>query len=319
VTDPNALIYQYGTDKHDVAYVVTSAQDAVVVRKCLEILHPAKPRGVICHDKSLEAECRKFGVDLLEYRDMATRKISILVLASDEHEQDVVRRCAEVWKQTRSNFAIYDAYQVSDICFQAVIRPYRQVHLHLEQSVLFPTLYSNWDYINILLAEIGERSLDVLDMFAGSGVIGFCLRKEAPIRSISFAEVNYWAVRSMRSTMANDPQLAGKIWLSEGMTGVPQSESYDLIVGNPPHANMKLEGPRLLPGADPAWEAHHIFFRDAWRHLKPGGRILFIESRSAEIVGNFYAGLAKQYPQYKLGRIIDQPNHVCLVVEVLLA
>lgn len=319
VTDPNALVYQNGTDKHDVAYIVTSSEDVAMVQKCLEVLHPGKPRGVVCHDRSLQAECLNLGVDVLEYRDVATRTIPIVVLASDDHEQDVVRRCQDLWRETHAKFAIYDAYQVSDICSQPAIRPYRQVRLHLEPSTLFPTLYSNWDYINILLKEIGERRLDVLDMFAGSGVIGFSLRKEAPIRSISFAEVNYWAVRSMRKTMANDAQLGGKIWLSEGMTGVPQSERYDLIVGNPPHANMKLEGPRLLPGADPAWEAHHIFFRDAWKYMKPGGRILFIESRSAEIVENFYLGLSKQYPQYRLGRIIDQPNHVCLVVEILLA
>jgi methylase of polypeptide subunit release factors len=317
--DPAALVYHYGTDKNNVAYIVTSADDASAVRKCIDLLAPGKPRGVICHDKSLQSAFADTGVNLVDYGDIAAKEIPIVVLPSAEAEQEVVRRCHELWKETRAKFAIFDAYQPSEICTQPVVRPYRQVTLHLEPSTLFPTIYSNWDYINILLEEIGRRPLDVLDMFAGSGVIGFSLRKEAPLRSISFAEVNYWAVRSMRKTMANDPELSGNIWLSEGMTGVPPSQTFDLIVGNPPHANLKLDGPRTLPGADPAWEAHHIFFRDAWKHLKPGGRILFIESRSAEILEGFYSGLSKQYPQYKLSRVIDQPNHVCFVVEILLA
>jgi hypothetical protein len=315
--DPQRLVYVYGTDRLAVGYVATVASDVEPIERCIDLLNPDRPIPVICHSPDLAGRFAHSNADLVSYEEFARRRVPVLVLPSDAHEADVELRCRDVWRRTGANFAIYDAYQLSDIVSTSVLRRYRDVTLHLEASTLLPTLYSNWDYINILISEIGDAPIDVLDMFAGSGVIGFCLKHETSIRSISFCEVNYWAVRSMRRTMTADPTLSGAVWLSEGMTGMPTTATFDLIVGNPPHANLQLSGPRVLPGADPEWEAHHLFFRDAYKHLRPGGRILFIESVGAAIYEGFYKSLPAKYPQYRLGRYIEQPNHLCFVIEIL--
>jgi hypothetical protein len=316
--EPRHLIYTYGTDRLAVCYLATEQSDVSLIQKCVELLRPQKPIPVVCHAPGLSTLFNHPMIEVVTYEEFARRKIPVAVLVNDSRESEVELRCRDLWR-SGAQFAIYDAYQPSDIVSEQKLRRYRDVTLHLEASTLFPTIYSNWDYINILVKEISDRPLDVLDMFAGSGVIGFCLRRETAIRSIAFCDVNYWAVRSMRRTMTADPALRGDIWLSEGLTGVPRSASFDLIVGNPPHADVDLSGPRVLPGADPRWEAHHLFFRDAHKHLRPGGRILFTESASAKIHEGFYTSLTARYPQYRLGRYIEQPNHVCFVMEILKA
>jgi len=313
-----SLIYHYGSDRLAVCYLACDGQDVRLIEQCLDLLGSSRPIPVICHNPSLVKRFQHPQAEPISYEEFARRQIPILITCSPACETEVEARCRQLWKQTGQNFAIYDAYQQSLVAAMHTTRRYRDVTLHIEPTTLFPTLYSNWDYINIMLKEIGSQTPDVLDMFAGSGVIGFCLKREARVQSISFCDVSFWAVRSMRQTMASDPSLQGNVWLSEGLSGIPSDAQFDLIVGNPPHADVALRGPGTLPGADPNWEAHDLFFRDAHKHLRPGGRIMFEESGDAEVFENYYSSLTARFPKYRLGRYIEQPEHCCFVMEILL-
>lgn len=313
------LTYSYGSDKYAVCYIAAQDADVQLIEKTVDGLAPPKPMPVICDPTGLSTKFTHPKVEVITYDEFARRGIPLVIIANESAEARVEAHCRELYQRTRAIFGIYDPYQPSYVVSAPMQRRYRDVTLHLETSTLFPTLYSNWDYINILLSEIGRGTGDVLDMFAGSGVIGFCLKREAPIRSISLCDVNYWAVRSMRRTVAADRALSGEIWLSEGVMGIPSTAQFDLIVGNPPHTNAPLQGPHMLPGFDFQWEAHDLFFQNAHKHLRPGGRVLFTESKGSGVYEQYYQSLPHKYPQYRLGRYIDQRNHICFVMEVLLA
>ncbi|HWP27390.1 MAG TPA: methyltransferase [Xanthobacteraceae bacterium] len=320
--DAAKLLYTYGDGDGGYAMWAGTADDCALIVRAAKLPGCPRPLRVVCENGSLRSQLGRDGMELLSLEDFARQGIPILVLpTAGGDEVSLEKKLRKIALEIGHSFSPFDCYSASRTTTKHTVRRYRDVELDILPSVLWPTLYSNWEYINFLIKDLkGRHDLDVLDMFAGSGVVGFCLLKEAGIRSISFCDVNYWAIRSMRMTVARRHDLKAEgIYLSEGLAQVPSSAKFDLIVGNPPHADRSLDGPDWLPGSDPKWEAHHLFFRDAYKHLRSDGRIIFIESASSGIEQEFYAGLPDKYPQYRLGRRIVLRNNICYLREVLVA
>ena len=62
-----------------------------------------------------------------------------------------------------------------------------------------------------------------------------------------------------------------------------------------------------------------MFFADAYKHLKPGGKINFIESWPSGIYETFYRRhIGTTYPHYRLGESLIMDNHICYTQEVAL-
>lgn len=67
-----------------------------------------------------------------------------------------------------------------------------------------------------------------------------------------------------------------RVYLSDGLNGIPSSEKWDLVVSNPPH--FLAESQKDILRHDPNWDIHRRFFSNVHRFLHPHSNILFQEN-----------------------------------------
>jgi hypothetical protein len=319
---PHRIFYPYGDGEGGYAVLAWDEEDVRIIRKAMRHAKAPAALAVVCADRSLAALLKDRRLEPIDFAEFARRGIGILSLPTGYEETAIEAQLGRWHSETGHRFSPYDSYCLSLVVMDhAVKRPFQGIDLSIYPTVLWPTLYSNWEYIHYLKDEVvAGRALDVLDMFTGSGIVGMGLKHRAPIASISYSDINYWAIHSVRATCAQYPHLQGKTYVSEGLAAIPPTEQYDLIIGNPPHADLPLTAPGVLAGNDPGWEAHRQFFRHAHNHLKPGGEIVFIESAShSQGARGFYERIHEHYPALKAGRSVKMKNNICYIQHIALA
>ena len=120
----------------------------------------------------------------------------------------------------------------------------------------------------------------VCEFGSGPGFIGFSLLGNGLCKSLCLIDINPEAVEACKYTIrANGLQDKVKVYLSDGLSKVPGSERWDLVVSNPPHLDgTNNEYGMDLIAIDPKWQIHKAFYRNVSKFLKPGGSIIFVEN-----------------------------------------
>ena len=103
---------------------------------------------------------------------------------------------------------------------------------------------------------------DILDLGCGYGPIGLTLAKLAPHGQAHLVDKDYIAVAYAKKNAELNRLPNVKTYLSNGLSAVPPSQYFDIIVSNVP---AKI-GTELL----------QIFLHDAKDHLKPGGQLYIV-------------------------------------------
>jgi SAM-dependent methyltransferase len=113
---------------------------------------------------------------------------------------------------------------------------------------------------------------------AGPGFIGFSLLGAGLTETLCLADINPQAVAACRRSI-RDNALAARVnaYQSDNLADIPQSEQWDLVVGNPPCCSADEYVGNLLVH-DPNWRIHRTFFAQIGGHLKPGGIIILREN-----------------------------------------
>jgi Methyltransferase small domain len=113
---------------------------------------------------------------------------------------------------------------------------------------------------------------------AGPGFIGFSLLGVGLTETLCLADINPQAVAACQRTIKDNALAACvNVYQSDNLANIPQSEQWDLVVGNPP-VSGEYVGDRLA--LDPDWRIHRTFFAQIGGHLKPGGIIILQENNS---------------------------------------
>lgn len=103
---------------------------------------------------------------------------------------------------------------------------------------------------------------------------------------LTLADINPDAVEAARFTVRRQG-LEDRVTVlqSNNLRDIPESEQWDLVVGDPPHFPVALERHIeqgfVLRSVDADWRLHRAFFEGIRRHLRPGGRMLITESMVA--------------------------------------
>jgi len=130
------------------------------------------------------------------------------------------------------------------------------------------------DYLP-LFHDLGmPRQPRVFEWCAGPGFIGFALLGHGFCETLCLADINPEAVEACHLTVAQNG-LAQRVavYRSDNLDGIPKSERWDLVVGNPPHfADL---APGELRFHDECWYLHRNFLgavsnssnRAAWLFL----------------------------------------------------
>ena len=173
------------------------------------------------------------------------------------------------------------------------LEPWRQVrygdvNVHYKRHLDGGGSSFGQEYIPFLIARGMPRQARVFEWCAGPGFIGFSLLGFGLCDTLALADVNPAALAACRRTIAASG-LSDRVSLyrADNLTGIPPSEQWDLVVGNPPHFDIAQSGE--LRFADEGWELHREFFAAVGRFLKPGGVILIQENNQGSIPDTFRA------------------------------
>ncbi len=111
------------------------------------------------------------------------------------------------------------------------------------------------------------------------GVIRWCRRHHRPLPAVLGIELDPWLVQAARTKFRSLPAVEIK---SEDFLE-PRNSQFDFVVGNPPYVPITglTEGEKaryrgLYPTASGRFDLYLLFFDQALRCLKPGGRLVFI-------------------------------------------
>jgi predicted RNA methylase len=137
-------------------------------------------------------------------------------------------------------------------------------------------------YLDVIRTRVG-RVGHVFEYCAGPGFIGFSLLAHGLCERLTLADINPDAVRAVRATIAEN-RLEGrvKVYESDCLAQIPETEKWDLVVSNPPHFDGDEESYRdAIRLVDPGWVIHKNFYRDVKKYLNPGASIIFQENAHA--------------------------------------
>ena len=157
------------------------------------------------------------------------------------------------------------------------------------------------DYPRALL-ELGiGRVPRMFEFCAGPGYIGYYLLSLGFCDSLVLADVNPAAVEAASRTLTYNG-LADRVtvYTADVLDGIPDTERWDLVVGNPPHFDRSTGDIRT---EDRGWALHERFYAGVGRFMRPGGRVVMVEnhdgSRAEEFVPMIERGGGR------VGRVID--------------
>ncbi|MGW0890109.1 methyltransferase [Saccharopolyspora sp. NPDC002578] len=152
-------------------------------------------------------------------------------------------------------------------------------------------------YVPFVEATFG-RVGSVLEWCSGPGFIGFSLLGNGLCDQLGLTDVNAEAVSACRATVRGNG-LDDRVSLFHGdcLDGMPEDRRWDLIVGNPPHMDVRTAPAddvavfrRLKPElvyADHDWEVHRRFYRRVGELLAPGGSVVLQECSAASSAETF--------------------------------
>jgi methylase of polypeptide subunit release factors len=145
------------------------------------------------------------------------------------------------------------------------------------------------DYVTYLPRHVGKINR-LFEWCSGPGFIGFSLLAHGLCDTLCLADVSEAAVEACRETVRrNRLEDRVDVYLSDGLQDVPMSESWDLVVGNPPHwgtdEELKL-GPKLICN-DPEWLVHRDFYSNVGRFLNPDANVIIQENSDRSSIEDF--------------------------------
>jgi tRNA1(Val) A37 N6-methylase TrmN6 len=163
---------------------------------------------------------------------------------------------------------------------------YAGLHVHYKKHLDGGGNDFGQDYIPFLELRHMPRQSRVFEWCSGPGFIGFSLMARGLAETLCLADVNPEAVEASRRTIVENG-LASRVtvYQSDNLKSIPDSERWDLVVGNPPHfVDDWIDD---LRGYDECWHLHREFFAGVGRFLKPGGVIVLQENNRGSTAATF--------------------------------
>lgn len=139
-----------------------------------------------------------------------------------------------------------------------------------------------WQNYVIFVREYIGPVRSVLEWCAGPGFFGFSLLAHHLCQSVHFTDINPYAIKACCTT-AQRNHLEDKVSfsVSDCLEDIPASESFDLVVGNPPHsgtAKLYPDWGSPLIYRDENWAIHRKFYANVHRFLNPGAHVILLEN-----------------------------------------
>lgn len=130
----------------------------------------------------------------------------------------------------------------------------------------------------------------IFEFCAGPGFIGFSMLANSLCDKLTLADINPEAIEICNETIKRnglDNRVA--TYVSDVLDNIPETEKWDLVVGNPPHVFCATEEEykKDITLYDPNFNIHKKFYRDIHKFLKPSGSVLLQEHVESTNVEDF--------------------------------
>jgi methylase of polypeptide subunit release factors len=155
------------------------------------------------------------------------------------------------------------------------------------------------EYVQVIREHYGDRVFDrAYEWCAGPGFIGYSLLATGICKELTLTDVYHPSIiaaeetRDFELNWCHDKNLLS-IYLLKDLDLLPVSETWDLIVSNPPHFPYyvhyqdETEFQENRISTDFEWRAHKNFFANMKTRLRPGGIILLLENMAGSTPETF--------------------------------
>jgi hypothetical protein len=127
------------------------------------------------------------------------------------------------------------------------------------------------EFVQVVAATLGF-SKHVFEFRSGPGFIGVLLLAHGICERLTLAHINPAAITACQTTIqSNQLDHRRSAHVSDGLADIPNTEYWDLIVGNPPHWPKRAIGDSSLLKHDIDLQVHQRFFQRAPTVFKDGG------------------------------------------------
>lgn len=138
------------------------------------------------------------------------------------------------------------------------------------------------EYVAVVAERYKKRFKTCFEWCAGPGFIGYSLLDHGLCDRLVLADCYPPAVAAAQETASdsyNSIQDCVAIYQSRTIRDLPQTQPFDLVVGNPPHFYHPPENDQYERlDCDPGWSTHQEFFANIGTRLADDGMILLQEN-----------------------------------------
>ncbi|MGD9922371.1 MAG: methyltransferase [Pseudorhodoplanes sp.] len=164
---------------------------------------------------------------------------------------------------------------------------YGDIHVQYKKHLDGGGTYFGQDFIPLLKSWGMPRQERAFEWCAGPGFIGLSMMAHGLCETLCLADINPEAVEACRRTVAaNRLEPRVSVYESDNLKDIPASETWDLVVSNPPHFDDGYYEAELR-AHDPGWRLHREFLKDVGRFLKPDGVIVLQENNNGSTAATF--------------------------------
>ena len=134
-----------------------------------------------------------------------------------------------------------------------------------------------------------------LEWCSGPGYLGFAAANVGLVNNITLLDIYKDNELVCNKTIENNNITNAKFILSDNFKNVETTETFDLIIGNPPHFNVNYIAPTATGndkhGArkfrDEHWNIHKDFFKNVSNFLSDDGEIMLMENSTGSSINTF--------------------------------
>jgi len=157
---------------------------------------------------------------------------------------------------------------------------YKGITVSYHQFLALGGQYFGQDFIPTVKNNFGKVTR-ICEFCSGAGYIGFSLLAHDLCDSLCLIDIDPEAVKMCKKTVKeNGLEDKVSVYLSDGLSNIPESEKWDLVVCNPPNElrtkNRPVSDSRRVD--DHEWKMHKQFYANVGKYLKPKGSTLFQET-----------------------------------------
>lgn len=135
-----------------------------------------------------------------------------------------------------------------------------------------------------VLNELGVgRCRRLFEFCAGPGYIGYSLFANGWCETLALSDIDAESIATaLRTARHNgiEHRVAG--YASDVLDDIPESERWDVVVGNPPafesHPDKQLADGDWDRGFDTDWNVRRRFYASVKAHMNPGGTVVMVEN-----------------------------------------